>query len=89
MRAELDVAASVDVALTALALGDAATASAVAWSLFERGSIRPVFAQLRPAFTHGGLESEFRDMQKRAALSRIAKEGASEQAPAAADPPVA
>lgn len=83
IRTELDVAASVDVALTALALGDAATAGAVAWSLFERGAIRPVFAQLRAAFAAGGLEAEFRDMQKRAALSRIGKDS-----PPAAEAPV-
>src|SRR5690606_26707818 len=55
VAADLGLSASVDVALAALALGDADTARSVSWKLFEQGTIRPVFAQLREAFAAGGL----------------------------------
>ncbi|MDX5446301.1 MAG: response regulator [Zoogloeaceae bacterium] len=73
---EIGLDASVDSALTALLLQDRETACALTGRLFEQGSIRPVFAQLRSAFAAGGLEHEFREMQKLAALSRIGIAGA-------------
>lgn len=89
VAADLGLSASVDVVLAALALGDADTARTVSWKLFEKGTIRPVFAQLREAFAGGGLEDDFREMQKRAALERIASArpafAASPEAPPAHD----
>lgn len=89
MQTDLGLDASVDIVLTALMLQDVDTASTMAWRLFEHANIRPVFAQLRAAFAANGLEQAFRDMQKRAALSRIGKENTSDQATAAVDPPAA
>lgn len=68
---DIGTTARVDVVQAAIAVGDHATANALAWTLFERGEIRPVFALLRSLYAASGLENDFRDMQKRAALSRI------------------
>ena len=88
-QTDIGLDASVDIVLTALALQNFDAARAMAWRLFEQSNIRPVFAQLRSAFAAGGLENDFRDMQKRAALSRIGKEGAPERVPAASEDPPA
>lgn len=71
MRADLRTVTRVDVIHAAFAVGDLDLVRGATWSLFESGEIRPVFAMLRELFGIHSLVADFRDMQRRAALSRI------------------
>lgn len=62
----------VDVARAAFALGDAELAVGMASALFASDEIRRVFRAMRDLFEANGMAKAFRDMQRRAALQRIA-----------------
>lgn len=80
VAAQLSATARVDVIHAAFAVDDTHTATAITGALFDSGEIRPVFAMLRAVYVAHGMEAVFREMQKRAALSRIAAVSDSPQA---------
>lgn len=72
MATPLSASSRVDIARAAFAVGDRDLAVAMAAALFASDEIRRVFKLVRDLFESNGMAPAFRDLQRKAAMQRIA-----------------